>query len=142
MEHSVHEEEYTIDTQELTRQVVACLLEKKARDITVLDVEGRTSYCDRLVLCTGTSARQVRALAEHVAHMMKTEHSRQPLGREGAEAGRWVLVDFGDVVVHIFDGVSRDHYDLDGLWVDAPRVSLETLGFTEDAPSAEMAPFL
>ncbi|MEL6346447.1 MAG: ribosome silencing factor [Myxococcota bacterium] len=142
MEHAVIEEELTIDTQQLTQHIVACLLDKKARDISVLNVEGRTSYCDRLVLCTGTSSRQVRALAEHVAQAMKSDHGRRPLGREGTEAGRWVLVDFGDVVVHIFDTQSRDHYDLDGLWVDAPRVTLSALGFSEEVPSAEMAPFV
>ena len=63
----MREEESVIDTQQLTQLVANCLLEKKALDVVVLNVEGRVSYCDHLVLCTATSARQVRSLAEHIA---------------------------------------------------------------------------
>ena len=134
------EESTTIHT--LTQQVVACLYDKKASDIVVFDVEGQTSYCDRLVLCTGTSGRQVRALAEHVVAMVKQAGSR-PLGTEGLSSGRWVLVDLGAVVVHIFDEESRTHYDLDGMWADAPCMSRAELGLPDDpVPSSEMAPFM
>ena len=124
------------------KQVVACLYEKKAQDIVVINVEGQTSYCDLLVLCSGTSGRHVRALAEHVVAMMKAAGSR-PLGTEGLGTGRWVLVDLGAIVVHIFDGESRLHYDLDGMWVDAPRLPFSELGIPEEAaPDGETAPFL
>lgn len=136
-------EETIIDTQTLTRLVVSSLLDKKGRDILVLDVKGRTSYCDRLVLCTAGSARQVRALATHVLQTFRVEAGRTPLGSEGLENGRWALVDLGEIVVHIFDETSRSHYDLDGLWVDATRVSLADLGLPQEAEhTAEAAPFL
>ena len=136
----MREEESAINTQQLTQLVATCLLEKKAKDVVVLDVEGRVSYCDHLVLCTATSARQVRALAEHISRTLKTMGKR-PMGMEGVQTGKWALVDLGDVVLHIFDQDSRGHYDLDGLWLDVPRVSLESLG-VEAEPEVEMAPFL
>lgn len=142
MGEPIRAEEATIDIQQLTQQVVQCLYDRKGRDIVVFDVEGRTSYCDRLVLCSGTSGRQVRALAEHVVAAMKQSGSR-PLGTEGLGSGRWVLVDLGAIVVHIFDEESRQHYDLDGMWADADRIALDTLGISPDAaPPDEMAPFL
>lgn len=142
MGEPIREEAEGIDIQQLTQQVVQCLYDRKAREIVVFDVAGRTSYCDRLVLCSGTSGRQVRALAEHVVSMMKQSGSR-PLGTEGLGSGRWVLVDLGAIVVHIFDQDSRQHYDLDGMWADADQISLSELGVSEDAaPSEETAPFL
>jgi ribosome-associated protein len=95
-------EETTIDTTQLTKLVATCLLEKKAQNLVVLNVEGRVSYCDHLVLCTATSARQVRALADHIARTLKPMGKR-PLGTEGVQTGQWALVDLGDVVLHIFD---------------------------------------
>ena len=136
----MREEESVIDTQQLTQLVATCLLEKKARNVVVLNVEGRVSYCDHLVLCTANSARQVRSLAEHIARTLKPMGKR-PMGMEGVQTGQWALVDLGDVVLHIFDPDSRGHYDLDGLWIDVPRISLESLGIT-DVPEAETAPFL
>ena len=134
------EEESVIETTQLTQLVVKCLLEKKARDVVVLDVEGRVSYCDHLVLCTATSARQVRALAEHISRTLKPLGKR-PMGTEGVQTGKWALVDLGDVVLHIFDEESRQHYDLDGLWIDVPRVALADIG-VEQVQEVEMAPFL
>jgi ribosome-associated protein len=133
-------EETTIDTTQLTKLVATCLLEKKAQNLVVLNVEGRVSYCDHLVLCTATSARQVRALADHIARTLKPMGKR-PLGTEGVQTGQWALVDLGDVVLHIFDSDSRGHYDLDGLWIDVPRITLESLGIT-DVAEVESAPFL
>jgi len=131
-----------IDIKQMTRQVVSYLLEKKARNIVIIDVENRASYCDRLVVCTGSSARQVRALAEHAVVMLKKDHGFLPLGREGRTSGTWVLVDLGSIVLHVFDENGRTNYDLDGLWIDAPRVSLGQLGLVEDLPEVQSAPFL
>jgi ribosome-associated protein len=136
----MREEDSIIDTQKLTQLVATCLLEKKALDVVVLDVEGRVSYCDHLVLCTATNARQVRALADHVARTLRPL-GRRPMGVEGVQTGQWALVDLGDVVLHIFDRESRQHYDLDGLWIDVPRISLDSLG-VKDTPEVEMSPVL
>ncbi len=114
----------------LTQIGVRAVASIKARDIVVLDVTGRTSYCDVLVLCTGTSSRQVRAIANRVVSSHKDAGRGRPLGIEGLEAGRWALIDLGDVIVHVFEEAARDTYDLDGLWVDARQIPMEELGLT------------
>ncbi len=102
--------------------------EKKAEELVVLDLGGRVSYCDYFVICNGTNRRHVRAIAESVLERLKTEHGLAPISSEGFESARWVLLDFGDVVIHIFDESMRGFYDLEGLWADAARVELEHVG--------------
>ena len=82
-----------------------------------------STYCDAFVICHGTNRRQVRAIAEGIQENLR-ERGVRPLGVEGMEASRWVLLDFGDVVVHVFDEPLRGFYDLDGLWGDAPRMKV------------------
>lgn len=117
---------------ETTRIAVQSLIDKKAQAVRVLDVQGRTSICDALVLATGSHARHVSAMATGVMKAWKDAKGGRPLGVEGTETGRWVLLDLGDTIVHLFDGPMRGHYDLDGLWVDARPVTFEELGV--DAP--------
>ncbi len=76
---------------------------------------------DVFVIGSGTSNRHVRSLADDV-EMKLREHGERPLRREGADYGRWVLLDYGDIVVHLFDTETRDFYDLERLWADAPRI--------------------
>jgi ribosome-associated protein len=116
--------------------------ETRCRDVTVLDVRGLSPVTDFFVLATGTSARQMKSVAERVTDAGK-EIGQRPFGVEGAktsegpDAIRWVLVDFVDVVVNIFTGDSRTYYDLELLWGDAPRVNWQR-GWkprTEEAPT-------
>jgi len=116
---------------DLSLTVARLAQQKKAEELVILDVEGRVSYCDRFVICNGTNRRQVRAIAEAVILEMKQLLGRPPLSVEGMSACRWVLVDFGDVILHVFDRDLRGFYDLDGLWADATRV---------DVPPATEAP--
>ncbi|MFT5682625.1 MAG: ribosome-associated protein [Myxococcota bacterium] len=139
-DESTMADESTMDTQQLTKLIATCLLEKKGQDIVILNIEGRVSYCDQLVLCTATSSRQVRALAEHVSRTLR-ELGRRPMGTEGVQTGQWALVDLSDVILHIFDEKSRQHYDLDGLWLDVPRISLESLEIGEVTEIEAAAPF-
>lgn len=97
---------------------------RKAEDIVFLDLSGRASYCDGFLVCSGTNRRHVRAIAEGIADEMRAQ-GRRPVGIEGLDASRWVLLDFGDVIVHVFDEPMRGFYDLEGLWADAPRVALD-----------------
>jgi ribosome-associated protein len=127
------------DLRALVREVLHSLFERKAEDVVVVDVRGRTSYCDLFVLATGSQARQVRAMADGIVQFMKKDHGRRPAGVEGTDSGRWVLVDLGDVVVHAFDGPMRGYYDLDGLWADAPRIGLGALGFSPEGEDLEAA---
>ena len=111
---------------------VRTISELKIEDIKVVDVRGRTSYCDLLVLCTASSERQLRAAASQLVSSHKLSGRGRPLGVEGQNSGRWALIDMGDVLVHVFYAQWRGYYDLDGLWMDADRVTMEDLGLTEE----------
>jgi ribosome-associated protein len=87
----------------------------------ILDLAGVASYCDAFVICHASNRRQVRAVAEGVVDDLRAE-GRRAIGVEGLDASRWVLIDFGDVVVHVFDGPLRGLYDLEALWSDAKRI--------------------
>jgi ribosome-associated protein len=99
-------------------------LDKKAEEVTVLDVRGLTSYADYFVVMTADSDRQAGAIADHVEQTMK-EKGVSKVGVEGYEGGRWILVDYGDVVAHVMNRESRGFYDLEGLWADAPKFNVE-----------------
>jgi ribosome-associated protein len=94
----------------------------------VLDMSGVSSYCDAFVVCQASNRRQVRAIAEGVAEDLRGR-GRRSVGIEGLEASRWVLLDFGDVIVHVFDEPMRGFYDLESLWADARPVDIP--GVTE-----------
>jgi ribosome-associated protein len=99
-------------------------LDKKGEDVLVLDVRGLTSYADYFVVVTADSDRQASAIADHLEQTMK-EQGVSKVGVEGYESGRWILVDYGDVVAHVMNRESRGFYDLEGLWADAPRFAVE-----------------
>jgi ribosome-associated protein len=80
---------------------------------------------DVFVIATGTSRRHVKTLIEEVEEHLKVRLDRRPLRREGVEFGHWVLLDYGDIVIHVFDVETRDFYDLERLWGDAPRLEFE-----------------
>lgn len=102
----------------------AQVLDKKAFNVRVLDVRRISSLTDFLVLASGGSDRQVQAAAESVHLGLKHEHATRPLGIEGMNEGRWVLIDYGDVMVHVFQEPVRQFYDFDGLWREAAEVPL------------------
>ncbi len=106
------------------KAAVAAALEKKALEPVLIDVTGRSSYADFIAVVSGRSDRQVDAIAEGISEALASA-GRRPLGREGARNGRWVLLDFGDVVVHVFYHPLREVFDIESLWVDAPRVKLQ-----------------
>ena len=106
----------------MTKAVVAALEDIKGRDIVVLDVSPMTAMFDRMVICTADSARQTRALANSVYDKLKAMGYRVQ-SMEGEQTGDWVLVDLGDVVVHIMQPATRQYYNLEELWATAkPRV--------------------
>jgi ribosome-associated protein len=98
--------------------------DNKAKDVVVLDMRGVTPLYDFFVLASGTSRRQVHTVAEEIDARMHEEGDTR-LGLEGYEASKWVVQDYGDVVVHIFDPHTRTYYNLEDLWADAPRVDWE-----------------
>ena len=98
--------------------------DNKARDVTVLDMRGLTPLYDFFVLCTGNSRRQVHTITEEVDAAMH-EQGDVRLSVEGYTASKWVVQDYGDVVVHVFDPATREYFALEDLWADAPRVDWE-----------------
>jgi ribosome-associated protein len=98
------------------------IFSKKGMDIVLLDVEGLFVLSDVFVIATGTSRPHVQSLAEHVAEKMLEELSLKPLRSEGKAEAEWVLLDFGDVIVHLFQAAAREFYGLERLWADAERV--------------------
>ena len=105
-------------------QAVWAALEKKAENPTVLDVRGISSYADYVVLLSAESARQIEAIGQSIEDRLRKEDGVRPIGVEGAGESGWMLIDFGDVVIHIFYRDARHFYDLEGLWADAPRVTV------------------
>ena len=99
-------------------------LDKKGLDPVLLDVRELCSFCNYQLVISGRSDRQVDAIADGITVGLKQDDLR-PLGAEGARSGQWSLLDYGDFVVHVFLHSAREHYDLEGLWNDAPRVPLE-----------------
>jgi len=98
--------------------------ENKARDVMVLDMRELTPLFDYFVIATGASRRQIHTIAEEVDAAMHAEGERR-LGIEGYEASKWVVQDYGDIVIHVFDTNTRGYYALEDLWADAARVDWE-----------------
>ncbi|MFU8803180.1 MAG: ribosome silencing factor [Bradymonadaceae bacterium] len=96
----------------------------KALNTIVIDLRGRVSYTDFVIVTTGTSERHVQAIARRLETAMREAH-RKPLGTEGIDQGRWALLDFGDIIVHIFHQEARGDYNLERMWVEAPRLEFE-----------------
>ena len=102
------------------QRVVELALERKAHDVTVLDLRGISTATDYFVVASGRSDVQVKAIADHVVEELKKEGTR-PGHVEGLPGGRWVLLDYFDFVVHVFHPQARAFYQLENLWGDAPR---------------------
>ena len=100
---------------------------KQAEHITILDVHGLIVITDYFVICSGTTERQVRTIVEEIEKALR-ELGRKPVRREGESEGRWVLLDYVDLVVHVFAEEEREYYDLERLWGDAPRSAWEDEG--------------
>jgi ribosome-associated protein len=103
------------------KKAVQTLLDKKAEKVTVLRLKGLSEMTDYLVICSGNSARQNKALADAVKEDLKKELHLQPLGSEGERLAEWILVDYVDFIVNIFSAEWRKKYSLEKLWMDAKR---------------------
>ncbi|MEL7338020.1 MAG: ribosome silencing factor, partial [Planctomycetota bacterium] len=111
----------------------------RADDVAVLDVTQQTAIFDYFVLATGTSRRQLHAISEEIDDVLQKELGDKRLGIEGYEESRWIVLDYGSVVIHLFDEDTRHYYDLESLWADATPISLQTLGIDNliDKPQNE-----
>jgi len=121
---------------------IKAVLGKKAVDVVVLDVGELTSIADVFIICSGRSNRQVSAIADHIERDLK-KHKIRPLSVEGANEGHWVLMDYGNVIIHVFYESARNLYDLEGLWADARRIvppALATHKAASDRRSRTLGP--
>ncbi|MBW2272224.1 MAG: ribosome silencing factor [Deltaproteobacteria bacterium] len=125
---------------EKAQLIVEAALERSAHDPLALDMRELTSYADTFILLTGNSDRQVRAIADNVSQKLKRA-GEQPLGVEGLDEARWVLIDANDVIVHIFVSDLRGHFGLERLWSDAAEIELDLpeAGAASDAKDANGA---
>jgi len=105
---------------------IKAALKKKAFNILALDIRACTSVADYFIICSGSSSRQVQAIAESIEVDLKKQRL-SPLGIEGFAQGSWVLLDYGDMVMHVFYQPVREFYELERLWADAPKVKLDGL---------------
>ena len=112
--------------KEMALALARALDDKKGQDIRVLETDGLTTLADYFVLCTGSSAPQLKALADAAERAMK-ENGILPHHIEGHRGGTWILQDYGDVVLHLFSGEAREFYDLDRLWQDARVLDLSDI---------------
>jgi ribosome-associated protein len=111
------------DTKEKAFLCARAALDHKAIDLVILEVKNLSSFTDYFIVCSGNSDRQVQAIAAHIEEKLGKEEIH-PLSIEGKREGRWVLLDYGDVVIHVFYQPVREFYDLERLWSDAPRIEL------------------
>ncbi len=115
-------EENTAYIHERLKEISAWLEDKKARDVIALDVRGYSSVTEGMIIATAASARQAKSMGSHLLEQGK-KHGSPALGVEGLDSGQWILVDFNDVVVHIFQKEVRELYNIEGLFTDLPRVT-------------------
>ena len=110
---------FTLESIELARFIVNSVEDKKAENIVLLDLRPDAIIADYFVICTGNSDRQLRALADNVREQVKEKYSKLPASIEGTPDSGWMLMDYGDTVVHLFQEDKRRYYDLEGMWRSA-----------------------
>ena len=113
------------EAAEQLQTAVSAAAGKNAERIIVLDVSQTLAITDHFLICSGNSERQVHAIADAVERCLRDEWSIKPLRREGHRESRWVILDYGDFLVHAFHREERDYYDLERLWADAPVLDLQ-----------------
>ena len=109
-------------SNEKTSLICKILSDRKANDIVYIAVEDKTSICDYFIIAGGRSKTQVKALAEHLEEKLKKEYDTVPRRTEGIQGGRWAVLDYGDVIVHLFGDEERDFYRLERLWEDGENL--------------------
>ncbi|WP_101773204.1 ribosome silencing factor [Peptostreptococcus faecalis] len=112
--------------EEMVKVVYEAIEDKLGRDTSILNVGEVSSICDYFIITSAASPRQVKAIADSVEEAM-TEVGIEPRGKEGRETQNWILLDYGDIMVHVFDEENRVFYNLEKLWKDAPNIDIDEL---------------
>ncbi|TWU37781.1 Ribosomal silencing factor RsfS [Novipirellula aureliae] len=115
-------------SRKLAAAAAQVALDNKGEDVMVLDICGQTAEFDLFVLATGSSRRQLHAISEQIDDVLEKEMGDRRMGIEGYQESRWIVLDYGSVVVHLFDEDTREYYDLETLWADGKRIPLDELG--------------
>ncbi|HEX8637229.1 MAG TPA: ribosome silencing factor [Pyrinomonadaceae bacterium] len=133
-EKSLHRETATIeiaqnltpfsDLDEEVKLALTCASEKKASNLTVIDLREIASFTEFFVVASGGNQRQVQAISDEINERLKKELNSRPVRIEGYSSGEWILLDYGDFIVHVFEKNAREFYDLERLWRDAKRVDV------------------
>jgi len=114
----------SVETRKLADVIADGLLDKKGKDVVILDVRGLTTLTDYFVVCHGTSETQIKALADSVEDKTLEKLGEKPWKREGFDARRWIILDYVTVVVHIFSEEKREYYGIERMWNDANRIEV------------------
>ena len=112
--------------EQMTKIVYDAIDDKLGQDISIINIGKVSSLCDYFVIATASSSRQVKAIADNVQDAL-TEHGIEPRSKEGYDTQTWILLDYGDIMVHVFNEETRGFYNLEKLWKDAPYVDVDTL---------------
>ena len=115
-----------ITAENLAKACANCAADKKAEDIVVLDLQGISSFTDYFVICSGTSEPHLKAIAGEIEGRLKDEHGIRAVSVDGFPASQWIVLDYMQVIVHVFRDEKRQFYSLEDLWGDAPRVAWES----------------
>jgi ribosome-associated protein len=113
------------EPEDIAKTCAEAAAEKKAIDIVLLDMRGVSEFTDFFLICSGNSEPQLKAISSSIREMVREKNHVRPLAEDGFPLSQWVVLDYGSVICHIFLESKREFYDLEGLWSDAKRVSLE-----------------
>jgi ribosome-associated protein len=112
------------ESEALARACAAAAADKKAENVVALDRRGISSFTDFFVICSGSSEPQLKAIASSIREKCREELDRKPASQDGFPISQWIVLDYGDVIVHLFHSEKREFYDLENLWSDARRLEL------------------
>ncbi|WP_185624141.1 ribosome silencing factor [Peptostreptococcus canis] len=115
-----------MSVENMVKKIYDAINDKLGEDIAILNIGKVSSLCDYFIIASGSSSRQVKAIADSVEDAL-TEVGIEPRGKEGKDTQSWILLDYGDIMVHIFDEENRGFYNLEKLWKDAPYIDMEKL---------------
>jgi ribosome-associated protein len=123
------------DSETIARACAGAAAEKKAENLVLLDLRGVSGFTDFFLICSGTSEPQLKAISSSIRESLREKFGRRPLAEDGYPASQWVVLDYGDVICHLFHGEKREFYDLENLWSDAKRIALEGLEVADKSGS-------
>ena len=114
------------DSETIARACARAAADKKAENLVLMDLRGVSGFTDFFLICSGTSEPQLKAISSSIRESIREEFGQRPLAEDGYPASQWVVLDFGDVICHLFHGEKREFYDLENLWSDATRIPLDS----------------